>query len=82
MSILQKDSPFRVVSVKAINDGDIIENEVYLCISGNDIFKARFQFGGGEFWWVNPETGKEMRVSGYSPDANRRVIEGLRERWK
>lgn len=46
------------------------ENKVYACrdIEGNE-FEARFCYGGGEYWWTDPNTGREVSVAEFSRGA-------------
>lgn len=49
----------------------LVENKVYACKDddADDLtseFEARFCFGEGEYWWLDPYTNKEVRVTHFS----------------
>lgn len=43
----------------------LIENEIYLCKSGNRTFRAMFQYGCGEYWWIDLKTNQTTAVREY-----------------
>jgi hypothetical protein len=48
----------------ALNDigTKLIENQIYTCRFGDLIMKGRFCYCPDEYWWVDPLTGKEIKV--------------------